>query len=94
MRAEFATRRPVVRLAAAMLSLSLTAGCGPSWQKPGATQADLERDSGACRVEAELGVPLRDKDEPVMAQRIEVGRRLSTYEDLQAACLRRMGWRD
>jgi hypothetical protein len=46
----------------------LLAGCAPSWSKPGASQANFERDDGACEVEAELTVPGRHKSATLLAE--------------------------
>ena len=67
-------------------------GCAPSWSKPGASQADFDRDKGACGNEAELEVPFGDRSATPFAQSFEGEEHLADYGNLRDACLRRMGW--
>jgi hypothetical protein len=69
----------------------LLAGCAPSWSKPGASQADFERDNGACEVEAELAVPGRAKFATLLTQSMEADQHRLEYGNRRDACLRRMG---
>jgi hypothetical protein len=80
-------------MAAVVVALGLLqAGCAPSWTKPGATQADFERDKGACGNEAELEVPFGDRSATPFARSFEGEEHLADYGNLRDACLRRMGW--
>lgn len=61
------------------------------WSKPGASQADFERNNGACEVEAELAVPGRAKFATLLTQSMEADQHRLEYGNRRDACLRRMG---